>query len=117
MPITTDFEKESLGVVRKDAEITVGTTNRGESAALTASLRRDDYVIKAEGQRVHITGGSAEATMAAVERFTEEFVTADGITVVGDCLIEHMGTYPYDSYELAGVPIRDYVVVAKSNQQ
>ncbi|MBQ8510276.1 MAG: right-handed parallel beta-helix repeat-containing protein [Clostridia bacterium] len=117
MKLTTDFESEKSGIVQQDEEITVGTTNRGESAALTDSLRRDDYVIKVEDKRVHITGGSNEAVMAAVERFAEEFVTAEGISVKENTRIEYTGEYEYNSFDIAGVPLTDYVIVAPPGSQ
>ena len=57
-------------------EILVGLTNRKESNDVHASLERDQYAIKAVGEKLVIVGYDSYATASAVDYFVSTFLSA-----------------------------------------
>lgn len=57
-------------------EILVGLTNRKESNDVHASLERDQYAIKAVGEKLVIVGYDSYATVSAVDYFVSTFLSA-----------------------------------------
>ncbi len=88
--ITEDFEvgltRDSI-VDNNEPEILLGSTNRRESREASADLGENDYIIRAVGNKIVITGGSDRATAKAIAIFLETFFpegTAKKITVPAD---------------------------------
>ncbi len=71
--VTTDWEKNGVS----DYEIIVGESNRGEVYDKHL-LGEEGFVIKAVGSRIHIIGGSAQATINAVDHFIGEYMGFSG---------------------------------------
>ena len=68
-PIKSDWDDND----RSDFEILVGKSKR--DAAAFAELKKDEYLIRTEGDTVILVGGSDETTALAVERFLTEYVS------------------------------------------
>ncbi len=78
LPLSSDAAStESDGL-----EILIGNTNRAESVKYTrdSELYYLDYVIRLEGNKVVIIGGSNKATVSAVEYFITEFLDGNKIS-------------------------------------
>ncbi len=98
-------------------EIVVGECDRTITEGVLSELRRGDYLLRydEESGRILLFGSDLEATIKAVERFTElllagskpemVFAPTDGYTVFGPA------TYPIFRYYLDGVDIREYKVI------
>ena len=93
--ITDDFV---IGQKRDDVyeiegkEILIGLTNRKESHDVYSSLEREQYAIKAIGEKLVIVGYDSYATVAAVEYFVSAFLDEkiDGIFEI-DANYEYRG--------------------------
>ena len=103
-----DFVSFDATVPVGTLEILVGPTNRPESTS--KKLGRKDTGIYFENNRLVISGGSTEAVIAAIERFTETYVK-DGRVFYPTAPDLVRGTYPYGSVTLNGVSIYDYSIV------
>ena len=82
---------------KEDAEILIGNTNRTQSD-VTDTLGDRDYIIKLEGNKIVITGGSDYAVLKAVESFMTMFSKeVPGI----DKQLSVSGVVDGDSYRVA----------------
>lgn len=97
----SDIIDEDSGMTEHTYEILIGNTNREESAKAMdgLNLRYYDYVIKYEGTKLVINGGSESAIKSAVDYFAENMLDEDLKTVEG-CkkLTETNVKYSYASY-------------------
>ena len=103
--IKTDYDNNTF-------EILVGNTNRQQSIDAAEGLRYFDYIIKRDGDKIVIVGGSDEALAAAVELFTMEFIDSEKKTVsvpAGDGFI-HKEEYAYDKITVDGVDIASFTI-------
>ena len=92
-------------------EILVGGTNRHETTNAAASLRRNDFVIKKDGERIVILGGSPEATEEAVNFFIEKCIS-DGKLMLPEDEYIRGGEYAVDKLTLNGHDIRKVSIEA-----
>ena len=69
-PIRSDWDDKD----RSDCEILVGSCKREAAAAAFAELKKDEYLIRTEGNTVILVGGSDETTALAVKHFLSEYV-------------------------------------------
>ena len=130
-----DFVKElsDLGVDIGDAvsdgdatEVTdcelilgAGVRNRTEDCAVSAEeLGPEGYVIKAVGKRIVIAGGSAEATLGALEIFkerqlgiTEDTESLSNVSVRGDLLDEKIVPVTVTVPNINGTPLEEFRIV------
>ncbi len=96
LKIGTDYGTKS------QYEILIGETNRPESKKAMNGLGLNDYVIKLDGTKIVIAGGSAAALEAALNEFYENFMFRNMVVVPeGDGL-----TYTH-YYKLANIKIED----------
>ena len=83
LKVKVDLIAEKAGYRVIPTEIIVGDTNRDETAAALAGLRRNDYIIKLDGTKLVILGGCDEATAAAVTRVIDGgFIPEDGMKIL-----------------------------------
>ena len=110
--ITTDFEKESAGIVRKDKEILVGVTNRDESRSHYETLAARDFVIDFSTSRLAIIGGTGKATAAAVDYFIENYFDSEfkAVRVPKDTYYAYTHVYP--NVTVMGTDIGECVINA-----
>lgn len=102
LTLTTDWVRRGETPPADTAELLVGTTNRAESVAARDGMRRDDWSIGVKGNRVYVTGGSADAVYAAAEYFCEN-CTADGGAVLTDGYrYDYRPKYKLDSLSFGG---------------
>ncbi len=103
-----DSEIPAIDKVRKDKEILIGVTNRDETTNL--NLTAKDYVISMTTSRIVICGGSDEATMAAMDYFVENYVSAENklLTIASGEIYEFK--YEYPTITISGNDIKDYVI-------
>ena len=94
-------------------EILIGNTNRTESISARAELRVRDYSITYEDGRIVILGGSAEATMRAVDHFIKTYLNVDEKTLTVYENRNDAYHYPYLVGDLSvnGVPLSKYTIV------
>ena len=99
-------------------EIILGETVREESIALKKGLEASDfaYEIKSE-KKIVICGGTNAATFEATKKFCEDILGYDGtkptsveLKTVETGIYEFKAEYEYDSVEINGIDIRDFVV-------
>ena len=113
---------KKLGITIKNArdsedetefEILVGETIRVESIDNAASLRDNDYVIKAAGSKIVIVGGSPKATLTAAEKFVEQYLSNAQATVLieQDMFISYNDTYDVKSLSINSTPITSFTIV------
>lgn len=111
LKVKVDLIAEKAGYRVIPTEIIVGDTNRDETAAALAGLRRNDYIIKLDGTKLVIVGGCDEATAAAVTRFIDGgFIPEDGI-LRGNVICEYSAEYPVSEFKLNGTDISEYTIV------
>lgn len=115
----SDTIDEDSGLTEHTHEILIGSTNRNESldAIDGLNLRYYDYVIKYEGTKLVINGGSEEAIADGVEYFISDILNHDMTTVEG-CkqLTQSDIHYVYDSnikrFYIGGEYIRNFCIVS-----
>ncbi len=126
----TDFKKATEELKRNEFEILIGTTNRGESIALSEGLAYYDWTYKVFSENVIvICGGSPEATLTAVAAFledtfgykenaeTQEVISA-GSTAILDNTAErsYSHTYSVTSLKIGSRDISEYSLVTASDK-
>lgn len=112
LEIKSDFERESVGIVRSDFEILVGATNRNESKQLQDGLRADDYVIDFSTTRLSLIGGSDAALAEAVQYFCESVSTdTSHLSLPKGYHYEHRGIYAVGDISVNGVSLTDYTII------
>ena len=94
-------------------EILIGETVRPESIEAVTSLRDNDYVIKAAGNKIVIVGGAPKATLTAAEKFIEQYLSnaQTAVFVDQDMLISHNDTYDVKSLSINSIPITSFTIV------
>ncbi len=110
--ITTDFEKESAGIVRKDKEILVGVTNRDESRSYYETLAARDFVIDFSTSRLAIIGGTGKATAAAVDYFIGNYFDSEFKAVRVPKGTHYAYTHVYPNVRVMGTDIGECVIDA-----
>ncbi len=94
--IGTDYGSKS------QYEILIGETNRPESKNAMKNLGINDYVIKLDGTKIVVAGGSVSALNAAIEEFYDNFMYSNMVVVPeGDGLV-----YTHN-YKLENIKIED----------
>jgi len=88
--LTTDWVKRGEEAPVGTKEILVGRTNRAENPEVRV-LRRGDYLIRFENDRLVICGGTTEDSLKAAECFAEYFFDPD----TGSMLIPDGAEYCY----------------------
>ena len=68
--------KKDGDFAESEYEIIVGDTNRGDKAATT---KADEYIIKIDGKKVYLNGGTPHAVAMAVSEFTK-LISAGNVT-------------------------------------
>ena len=112
MGITTDFEKRGTDpATRYPYEIVVGATNREETAQATGMIRYNDAIIAVIGTRLVITGGSDEATAAAVEHFIAQYLKGPDLMLEDGLRDIQAASYPKDKLTLGGADISEYTII------
>ena len=117
MRIRDDFVRDGDPVPQDSLEILIGKTNRDASKNYYKSLKRDDYVIAFEENKLIIVGGSDKATLKAAQSFIEgELKTADK-TVTFPCglLRSKTGEYPVSDLLLCERSISEYEIILPKN--
>lgn len=111
--IDEDFVYPGHEITPTAKEILVGNTNRPETAKYLEGIRDKDFVITFENERVIIAGGSAEATMRAVEYFLENYVNSEkkDITVYTNRVDVVRHDYAVGAVTLNGVPLSGYALI------
>ena len=115
--IGTDWIRPGDPIPAQAKELLVGATGRSESVEVCAALKEDDYAIRVfpESGRIVIAGGGDEATMKAVERFIQDYLTApdaDGKYTVPETLsVTETGAYDIERLTLCGHGIGEYSLV------
>ncbi|MBR7184573.1 MAG: alkaline phosphatase [Clostridia bacterium] len=112
--LTTDWVKRGTEVPADGLEIAVGNTNRPQTVeARQTLLREQDWAILCTGDRIVITGGSDNATAAAVEAFIADHVDAKTGTVTIEEGYRRIYAHPYPigNVSLDGTPLREFIIV------
>lgn len=99
-------------------EILIGATNRPASSEILATLKTMDWFIGKRGNKILIIGGSDDATVKAIDAFSDMLKqafdgAADPAAVTMDFLNEEYltkGEYAGKVIKIAGTPITDYSV-------
>lgn len=94
----------------QDKEILIGDTGRAESVKWAEGLTYNDYVIAADGNKLVIVGGSAEATVKAVTYFMNKYVAKDMSFEQGEIYVYRM-EYAVKGITVDGVDISEYQIV------
>jgi len=112
MAIETDFELPTFDKSqRSEYEILVGDTNREESAEVKSTLGYLDWAIKLVGKRIVIVGGSAEATLAALNDFIECDIDGDELVIYSDYESTCTCEYEVQNAAIDGIPLGQYSIV------
>ncbi len=96
-------------------EILLGETNRPESTAFIATLRRDDYGYTLAGDKIVIAGKTDEGTARAMDLFTKNILSSDRknaqifFAETDNCTVTK--TYAIDTLTIAGRSAVEYTVV------
>lgn len=75
---------EAQGYTEEEYEILIGKTNRAESQKIwNEGISYYDYVIRFEGKKIVILGGSDEATLNALDHFEQNMLAPELNTIQG----------------------------------
>ncbi len=112
LQIKTD---SSSAAVPSEYEIQIGKCNREEALEFFGDLKLSDYGYAMVGKKLVICGGSDEATVEAINAFTEAVVMklngeSDIFFSNADAFI-HRATYEIETLTLQGSDISEYTVV------
>ena len=114
LELTTDWVKRGDPVPESGREILIGVTNRPESIAASEGLKSKDYIIRKDGERVVIAGGSESALNEAVEIFFSQCVDEKNASMklpAGEGF-KYSFKYPVSALKLDGIDIGEYALVA-----
>ena len=97
------------GETEQEKEILIGDTGRAASTAALEGIRTGDYIIKQEGDKIVIVGGSVESTVTAMTYFIENCLSSDGksVNIPADGYIVR-GEYLFDDLTIGGVPASEF---------
>ncbi len=109
-----DYTRAGESVPTDTKEILIGDTNREESASYNLDI--NDFGIWYENGRLVIRGGSDEALIRAIEYFTEEYVTEEGVMRPRSRVLS-LEEYPYGEMLLNGVDIYEYTIVRDARSE
>ena len=117
MRIRDDFVRDGDPIPQDNLEILIGKTNRDASKNYYKSLKRDDYVITFEENKLIIVGGSDKATLKAAQSFIEGELKTAGKTVTFPCglLRSKTGEYPVSDLLLCERSISEYEIILPKN--
>lgn len=97
------------GTTEQAKEILLGDTGRDASNAVISDLRTGDYIIKKDGDKIVIAGGSVKANAAAITYFVENFLSEDGKSVnIPAEGYTVRGEYLFDSLSVDGVDVKEF---------
>ena len=107
--LKTDFVREgsdefSVG----EYEILIGSTNRTESEAASSGLRTGDWTIARTGTKIVLFGSDKLAD--AVDYFIKNYVRDGNIYIPDGENHTVTGEYLFDSVEIAGTPLGEYIL-------
>lgn len=109
LKIGTDYGTKS------NYEILIGETNRAESKNAMKGLGLHDYVIKLDGTKIVIAGGSVNSLKAAVKEFYENFMFNDMVVVPeGDGLL-YKKNFSFDMISIEGKDVSEYKIYSENN--
>ncbi|MBO5218883.1 MAG: hypothetical protein J6C52_05605 [Clostridia bacterium] len=111
LAIGTDWVKRTEKMPVDSKEILIGFTNRPESISAADGIQRDDYIIRLDGTRVVILGGSTDALTEAVDFYLTHMIDEKNrtITVPAEEIVRR-GEYLFDSFSVDGTPIGDMMI-------
>ncbi|MBQ8207162.1 MAG: hypothetical protein IJZ89_00305 [Clostridia bacterium] len=97
------------GETEQEKEILIGDTGRAASTAALEGIKTGDYIIKQDGEKIVIVGGSTESTVKAMNYFIENCLSADGksLNIPADGYTVR-GEYRFDSLTIGGVPASEF---------
>lgn len=117
LKVTDDFYREGdPAFPMGEYEIVLGNCDRPETKEFLSELRYMDYGYRMSGGRLVIAGHTADASLKAIEKFTESFLSVkrdDGKFFTGEPYVFE-DTYAVNELTLNGAPIKDYSIVYKS---
>ncbi len=102
MPFSTD-KKDAADDVK---EILIGNTSRAQSAV---EVKYNDYIVKNDGNKIVIKGGSDNATVEAVEWFIKTCIVDNKVSVPSTPY-EVKRDYSYETIKVNSVFLKDYAV-------
>ena len=109
--LTTDWVGRDEAVPEGTKEILIGGTNRPESEKYAGTLLYSDYVCAKIGARYVMTGGSPESTIAAVNWFIDNVLSADGAYVSGeDFEYLYKADYQLAALTVGGTPVAEMTI-------
>lgn len=103
---STDFDSPSK------YEILIGTTRRGESQKATEGLEEKEYLIKMDGNKIVIAGGSDAAVVSAIQEFTDYFLTDGKVLVPTGAGLLYSPNYSFDKISIDGRDISEFKIYA-----
>lgn len=110
LPLKTDFLSDRLGMVEAPCEIIIGDCDRDALRAAKATIRCNDFLIAVSEQKLIIIGGNDEKTVAAVNYFIQNVMTASMVYQPGD-LHREEASYRVDQLTINGHDITEYRIV------
>jgi len=113
--ITTDWDGNPVAA----REIIIGETLREKTEGHyidRAGLGKSGYIIEAAGEKVYLTGGSAEATYTAAEYFLDTFVKDGSTNVTMDRDYKYVVYQEFDirSFYICGNNYNDFIIIYDS---
>ena len=90
--LSTDWVKKNTQPDSSLFEILVGETNRPETAEVMASLKVNEYAVRAVGNKIVLLGTSATGTSKAVDEFTKLITESVGQKVDGKADLSLLAT-------------------------
>lgn len=109
-----DYIIPIAGIVERDCEILIGSTNRQATKDVQGTLKYDDYVIRAVDQKLVILGGSDEATIKAVQKFISDCMgqaSEGNFKFAKTSSIDSFYNYRIDNLTVNGNEISEYKIV------
>ncbi|MBE6645919.1 MAG: hypothetical protein E7612_11225, partial [Ruminococcaceae bacterium] len=113
LDLKTDYVSSGNKIPENEPSILIGETNRSLSVKYYESLKVNDYVIAVEGNQLVIVGGSDAATQAAVEFFTEKYLSGNKASLIfpAGVIKSQTGSYKISDLTLCGKSISEYEIV------
>lgn len=119
LEVRDDFVREGSKYTVNAHEILIGDTNREESQAVCAEIKKAaDYEIRLCGEKPVIAGITNGSTVAAVKKFIEIIQNANDSADVffdGTQAVSYVGTYELDDLTVGGASIAEYSIVYENN--
>lgn len=108
--VSTDWVNSQVQP-ESEKEIIVGKTNRPASKRAAEGLGYNDFVIKKDGTKIVIVGGSGKATQTAVDYFIKNYIDVYDATVsVPKNGYSYTQSYIIDSLSVNGTDISEYKI-------